>query len=362
MQTFEACFQVLERGEAIGIFPEGITHDDPQLKPIKSGPARMALELEHRHGGKLGLQIVPVGLTFRAKDIYRSDVLVHFGEPILASEFLSGYPARRRECIDGLSQQIEQRIQSLIVHLCRIERGRVVEAVKRLYLERLVVSNRVIHEPVSPRAEELLLTQAIANAVEVSFEKHPERAAAFVKTLDEYERRLSRLKLTDRLLASAPNKHRVFLRTLASALLVVVGAPIAAYGWIHRWAPYLLIQKAVKRADRPGEKTHISTASILAGVIGFGLCYGLCIAVVHHFFGWPVSLWYALSLPVASLIAHYYVREVRHLMDNLRAGFVLMRAPLATERIVALRAQLIDQIEAQRRQIIPASSQRWLRS
>ena len=28
--TFEACFEVLERGEAIGIFPEGITHDDPQ--------------------------------------------------------------------------------------------------------------------------------------------------------------------------------------------------------------------------------------------------------------------------------------------------------------------------------------------
>src|SRR6266566_5379750 len=29
MQTFEACYRVLEKGEAIGIFPEGITHDDP---------------------------------------------------------------------------------------------------------------------------------------------------------------------------------------------------------------------------------------------------------------------------------------------------------------------------------------------
>jgi len=44
-------------------------------------------------------------------------------------------------------------------------RARVVEAVKRLYLDRLVLSNRVIHEPVSPRAEELLLTQAIASAM-----------------------------------------------------------------------------------------------------------------------------------------------------------------------------------------------------
>src|SRR6266496_2463437 len=45
--TFEACYRVLERGEAIGIFPEGVTYDDGQLKEVKSGAARMALELEH---------------------------------------------------------------------------------------------------------------------------------------------------------------------------------------------------------------------------------------------------------------------------------------------------------------------------
>src|SRR6267378_2566959 len=113
--TFEACFRVLERGEAIGIFPEGITYDDSQLKEIKSGAARMALELEHRHNGKLGLQVVPVGLTFSAKEIYRSDALVNFGEPILVATFLGGYEERRKESIHRLTAEIEQRIQSLIL-------------------------------------------------------------------------------------------------------------------------------------------------------------------------------------------------------------------------------------------------------
>src|SRR6516164_6612142 len=57
-ETFEACFRVLESGEAVGIFPEGITYNDARLKEIKPGAARMALELEHRHHGRLGLQIV----------------------------------------------------------------------------------------------------------------------------------------------------------------------------------------------------------------------------------------------------------------------------------------------------------------
>src|ERR1051325_8656013 len=110
MQTFEACFKVLERGEAIGIFPEGITHDDPQLKAVKTGAARMALELEHRHGGKLGLKIVPVGLNLSAKNKYRSEVLVNFGPPIHAADFLAGYAERKKECVNALNSAIEKSI------------------------------------------------------------------------------------------------------------------------------------------------------------------------------------------------------------------------------------------------------------
>src|SRR5215831_8115219 len=104
--TFEACYRVLEAGEAVGIFPEGITYEDDQLKEVKSGAARMALELEHRHGGQLGLKIVPVGLTYSAKEIYRSDVLVNFGEPIVAATFLEGYSQRRKDCISRLTAEI----------------------------------------------------------------------------------------------------------------------------------------------------------------------------------------------------------------------------------------------------------------
>jgi len=119
--TFEACYRVLERGEAIGIFPEGVTYDDSRLREVKTGTARMALEIEHRHGRKLGLQIVPVGLTYSAKELYRSGALVHFGEPLRAADFLDGYPERRKECIVRLTAEIERRIQSLILHIPVLE-------------------------------------------------------------------------------------------------------------------------------------------------------------------------------------------------------------------------------------------------
>lgn len=352
MDTFQLCHRVLERGEAIGIFPEGITHDDPQLKTVKTGTARMALDLEHRHGGRLGLQVVPVGLTFSAKEIYRSEVLVHFGEPIRVADFLAGYAERRHECIQRLSAEIERRIQALIIHLPRLERARVVEAVKRLHLDRLRVGSRVIQEPVLPRAGELLLTQAIAAAVEYVYEHQPERAAAFVRKLDRYERWLRRLRLPDDLLARLPARGWLLGRNLVWALVALVGAPVALYGWIHRWAPVAFITWAVRRfAKVPPDRTHVATVSMVSGLVGFGVCYGLFIAVVHRLFGWPVSLWYGLSLPVTSLVAHYYVRGLRRLAASVRAVILLLRAPWAANRLVTWRRELIDEIEAARQQM-----------
>jgi 1-acyl-sn-glycerol-3-phosphate acyltransferase len=349
MDTFEACFGVLERGEAIAIFPEGITHDDPQLKTVKTGAARMALELEHRHAGRLGLHIVPVGLTFSAKDRYRSEVLANFGEPICAAAFLAGYPEKKHDCIHALTVEIERRIESLIVHLPKLERARVIEAVKRLYLDRLLVGNRVIEEPVPPKAGELLLTQAIARAVDYTYEHHPERAAAFVKRMGDYERWLKRLNLSGEELAHFPAGAQLVWQSFVWALLGLALAPVAAYGWLHRLLPISVVNWAIERYGQSAVgRSHVSTAAILAGIVSFGLCYGAFIGLCQALFGWPASLWYGLSLPLASLIAHYYFREARRIIAGLRSTFILLRAPFAARRLLALRNELISHIEAAR--------------
>lgn len=349
LDTFEACFKVLERGEAVAIFPEGITHDDPQLKTVKSGAARMALELEHRHAGKLGLKLEPVGLTFSAKERYRSDVLVNFGEPIRVADFMTGYPDRKRDCIHALTSEIESRIEALMLHLPKLERGRVVEAVKRLYLDKLQVGNRVIHEPVPPRTGELRLTQAIAAAVDFTHEHHPERAAAFARKLDHYEYWLQRLNLSDGELAHFPDRRRLVWQSLAWTLLGLVLAPVAVYGWLHCLLPMAIVNWAIRRyAETSVNKTHVSTTRMLAGVVSFGICFGAFVAGVQAIFGWPASLWYALSLPLASLTAACYLRALGRFAASFRSAVLLFRAPVAARRLLALRQDLIDQIDVAR--------------
>src|SRR5690349_3843536 len=42
-ETFAAARQLLARGGTLAICPEGVSHDTPGLKPIKTGTARIAL-------------------------------------------------------------------------------------------------------------------------------------------------------------------------------------------------------------------------------------------------------------------------------------------------------------------------------
>jgi len=81
------------------------------------------------------------------------------------------------------------------------------------------------------------------------------------------------------------------------------------------------------------------------------LFYGIYVAIAQAFFGFPVSLWYALLLPVASLLAHDCMGGVRRFIVSIRTASVLLRAPIAARRIRTMREELIAEIEAARWQV-----------
>jgi hypothetical protein len=248
-----------------------------------------------------------------------------------------------------LTEEIERRIQSLIVHIPKLEEARVVEGVMRLYFDQLLLGDRVAPGPAGGQAEKLQLSQQIAAAVDEVYRTQPERAAAFVKALDGYERKLARLKISDEALELFPQRTKLAAHVFEWTFLALVGAPIALYGWFHRLIPYALIKWSARKFTMEGKrKAQASTTAIAAGVVGFGVCYAIYIGVFQWLFGWPVSLWYALSLPVTGLLAHYYLQEIRRLWTSVRVAVVFLRAPLAAKRLLAVREELIAEIEAVR--------------
>ena len=71
VSAFATCHDLLRRGGVVAVFPEGISHDEPTLQPLKTGAARIALEAGF-DGEIDGVQSIAVGLVYDAKARFRS--------------------------------------------------------------------------------------------------------------------------------------------------------------------------------------------------------------------------------------------------------------------------------------------------
>ena len=76
--AFDALYRVLDRQGAVGIFPEGVSHDEAHLMKIKTGAARIAMGCVSKTP-QMRLFIVPIGLNYTNPRQFRSQVLVQFG-------------------------------------------------------------------------------------------------------------------------------------------------------------------------------------------------------------------------------------------------------------------------------------------
>lgn len=87
LTKYIADLTALALGESIGVFPEGTSHTEPHMIPLKDGTSWVALEYlrylqgtEENAGPKKGKKavIVPVSIAYCDKSKYRSRVVVQY--------------------------------------------------------------------------------------------------------------------------------------------------------------------------------------------------------------------------------------------------------------------------------------------
>jgi len=136
-KAFAACFQALEGGRLIAMYPEGTTHAEARVQRIKSGAARIALGHEAARPGDLSL--IPVGLTFEARKSFLGRVLVSFGEPIPVAPYLEAHRQDPCKAVDALTRAIQRAMEAELIRALLAEyrvKDEAVQAQRRRPLRR----------------------------------------------------------------------------------------------------------------------------------------------------------------------------------------------------------------------------------
>jgi 1-acyl-sn-glycerol-3-phosphate acyltransferase len=340
--TFEACFSALGEGHLIGIYPEGTTHAERRVQRIKTGAARIALEAEARHGGKLGLALIPVGLTFEARKSFRGRVLVAFGEPIEFQPYLDHYGEDPRKAVDALTTAIQWAMEAQVIHVERIDADDLVREVEALFRGDLV---RELEEErgLSPKQIDVMrLTRAIVAAVHHFKERDPQRVERLWQRIQEYKALLSQYRIKDQ---AVQGRLRVapLRRRLGASGLGLVGLPVFAYGAAVNALPYYVPRWIARNLTT--KETDYATARLLSGVVLFPFFWAVETWIVWRLTTLWIAAVFLASLPVSGLLAYRYLGGLAGLRDRLRFRLLSLTRHHAARRLLIHRGEILDELE-----------------
>jgi 1-acyl-sn-glycerol-3-phosphate acyltransferase len=310
--TFDKIASHLTGGGNILIFPEGTSHSEPQLAPLRTGAARMlAVADARRDGGGEPLTFQAAALEFDAADKFRSRCLLLYG------------PVRRFDEVAGTGE----------------DKVRAATAIMEADLKELLVEGETHDERrLIARVAELLAHDTGDDSLERwnSIGRRVEAASLTLRRLDRgmidyvalkvdaYYKELERLGVRDDQVATGriPD-FKPSARRLKLALL----APLAIPGLVLYAPPYFVPRLVAQSKSRDDASTYKLAAGLLVYPVWMGSLVGASLAFLPS--GWKIpGAIVSIVSPFAALAwldawktrARAVTEEEMHHLGELRAG------------------------------------------
>jgi len=334
-ETFSVARELLKSGGAIAIFPEGVSHNSPKLLPLKTGAARIALGTVSvgKNPASLDLQIVPVGLFYTNKTTFRSEALLHFGEPfrVLPVELdADGQPPK--DAVKDLTAKIENALREVTLN---------AESESEIAVARIAEE---VFTSATGRAENL--AERLEFLQKFVAEPPTETDEKLEKRLAEYDKKLDRLGIESEFLALADySKQFILKQAFIRSWYLILLAPLAVFGAILHYPAYQTAKFFAFLQTRKGDFDMASTAKVLAGLVLMPLTWLLFAAVLYFYYDWLIAL---LSIPFSFLCGYITLRsleEIAELSGWLKAIslFFLQREKFL--RLLAERRNLFEKLK-----------------
>lgn len=338
-ETFESARKLLASGGTIGICPEGVSHDEPGLRPIKTGAARIALGAVST-GEVLDLKIVPAGLYYTSKTTFRSAVLLYFGKPISVTPGElepDGNPTRT--AVRQLSDRIELALREVMLDAEHEEALHTISRAERIF------SAEGQQKEDESLADELQLQQRFIKAYKILREAAPERLAKLEVRMTRFEEELKQVGVDPDDLSPPSSTLDVFGHLVTRCLLFLLLLAPSIVGTVIHYPAYRLGGYLATRFSEDSEDV-ISTIKIISAMLLFPLTWLAVGLVTYWFFGGWWTATALLVVPVTGYITIRFSEELDRFFGGMRALAFFLRRRRFFVRLLAERNAIRNEILA----------------
>ena len=339
--VFGACYEHFENGRSLMIFPEGTSKIEYRLRKVKSGAARIALGAEAKNNFKLGLTIVPVGITYSNPMNFRTDVQVNFGKPVPIEAYKDRWQEDSFATAKTLTRDIEQSIKDEMLLIENRENDEIFDQLQKLYFEEMI--NR-FEAPNLPDNEKLELKNNLVKAIDYFKSSAPDLSNKLQQLLKEYFAKMTDIEskypeFNKRLVCGKPS-------ITAHVLGLIAGLPLFLLGTLFNYIPYrvsgVLAEKFSQRDDFTGAlRLVIGTFSFLITYILWGILFA-------QFFTIFIILGLFVLMPLLGMFSLGYNRVLAALRAELFYQKMIVTENYSFKKLLELRENIIEELEEAR--------------
>ena len=330
VSAFATCHDLLQEGGLVAVFPEGISHDEPSLQPLKTGAARIALEAGI-DGGVEGVQSIAVGLVYDAKARFRSRALVRVAEPVGIARWAQEYRTDGREAVRAFTEDLAAQLHTVSPTYSSWAQADLLSR----------IADVVVRAPGDQLPSDVEMADQVSVAARLTAVQQTDGGVALehlFAAFEAYERNLSLLGLKDSQVVAQYSRRRLRLALMWSILKVVVALPFAAIGVVVHVLPFQVIKQVAKKPTNEGIK---ATVKLLGCFASFVTVYALVGLVVGRVYGPWAGFIAALAAPLCGYVAVRLIERVSRI-GGVMDGY----------RTVKVRRDVLDSVLAHRQTVL----------
>jgi 1-acyl-sn-glycerol-3-phosphate acyltransferase len=317
-KMFAHAREILQRGAGIAIFPEGTSHDDPQMRELKTGAARIAL------GANVEATVIPTGIYYTAKHAFRSSALVLFGEPIQVEPLaVPGEPPP--EQVDDLTAAIDAGLDAVTL---QAESHAALNLISRA--EDIFTS-----DDEQPLIEEFDMRRRFLEGYHYLAKVDPDRLTKLKHSMARLEAELRRARIDVHELQPHIDARRLFR--------VLILLPLALLGAALHWPTYRLVDALAKRFAK-GDGSMIATVKFLAALLFYPLTYIVLALLAGWRFGALAGVITLIATPVLGYLTLRVLEDTDDVIGDLRALLHRIFRRYGYSRLVVRRCAIRDEL------------------
>ncbi len=309
-EIFMNSVRVLENHFALGLFPEAAHSSKRQMLAHKKAVLRIVFMAEEKAKNNLDIQIIPTGIYYSHYWKFNRNLIVNFGKPIQANEFLDEFKQSESGANLSLRQRILDEMQSLVLEIRSTSYYDDFEMIREIYGKHYLKRQKQRYSGLNVFYSD----QKLVKRLDELEESNPDLTESIVELVKEHISKIKKLKIRSWLLEKSDLN---WLKIGFNKLILLLGLPIFLFGFIFNSAPFFIIDTITRKKIK--DKGFWSTFFLSLGIILFPIFYLIEFFAVS----WLIpEIWLKLTvlvaMPFAGKIAFLWYILFRKTIGRIR--------------------------------------------